>query len=116
MGWRFRKTIHVGKFFRINLSKSGVGWSAGIPGTGVSYGVSPRRWTDGSWLYGCLILGAVGVVALMVFASFGKKPDDPVPPFERRDLQGQQLPVESLPVVPSADAKTAADRIEALER
>lgn len=43
MGLRFRKTIRVGKFFRINLSKSGVGASAGIPGTGLSYGVSPKR-------------------------------------------------------------------------
>lgn len=56
MGFRFRKSIKLGKGFRINLSKSGVGWSMGtkafrytkkagggsrttstIPGTGISY-------------------------------------------------------------------------------
>ena len=56
MGFRFRKSINLGKHFKINLSKSGVGFSAGIkgfritrtangkirktvsiPGTGISY-------------------------------------------------------------------------------
>ena len=56
MGFRFRKSISLGKHFKINLSKSGVGFSAGVkgfrvtrtangkirktvtvPGTGISY-------------------------------------------------------------------------------
>ena len=56
MGWRFRKSINLGLGFRINLSKSGIGYSWGclgyrktwkanggtretysIPGTGISY-------------------------------------------------------------------------------
>lgn len=32
MGFRYRKSIHLGGGFRINLSKSGVGYSWGIPG------------------------------------------------------------------------------------
>jgi hypothetical protein len=32
MAWRPRKSISLGKGFRINLSKRGIGWSAGIPG------------------------------------------------------------------------------------
>lgn len=32
MGFRFRKSINVGGGFRINLSKSGVGYSFGVPG------------------------------------------------------------------------------------
>ena len=32
MGWRYRKSINLGGGFRINLSKSGVGYSWGIPG------------------------------------------------------------------------------------
>ncbi|NLY53200.1 MAG: DUF4236 domain-containing protein [Firmicutes bacterium] len=32
MGLRFRKSIRLGKGLRINLSKSGVGFSWGIPG------------------------------------------------------------------------------------
>lgn len=56
MGWRYRKSVNLGKRFRVNFSKSGIGWSAGvkgfrytkkanggtrttssIPGTGISY-------------------------------------------------------------------------------
>ena len=32
MGWRFRKSIDVFGLFRINFSKSGVGFSWGVPG------------------------------------------------------------------------------------
>ena len=61
MGFRFRKSISTGPF-RINLSKSGVGWSVGgkglrygqraggrsyttfsVPGTGVSYTTGGSR-------------------------------------------------------------------------
>ena len=56
MGFNFRKSIKIGKFLRINLSKNGVGFSLGnkylrlnrsakgknsatvrLPGTGLSY-------------------------------------------------------------------------------
>ena len=36
MGLRFRKSINIGKFFRINFSKSGIGYSFGIPGARIS--------------------------------------------------------------------------------
>lgn len=32
MGFRFRRSIGLGKGFRLNLSKSGVGFSWGVPG------------------------------------------------------------------------------------
>lgn len=32
MGWRYRKSINLGLGFRINLSKSGIGYSWGVPG------------------------------------------------------------------------------------
>lgn len=32
MGWRFRKSIKLGGGFRVNISRSGVGYSWGIPG------------------------------------------------------------------------------------
>lgn len=32
MGWRFRKSINLGGGFRINFSKSGIGYSWGFPG------------------------------------------------------------------------------------
>lgn len=62
MGWRYRKSINLGGGFRINLSKSGIGYSWGfpgyrhtysangsqrktysIPGTGISYVESKRK-------------------------------------------------------------------------
>ena len=32
MGWRLRKSINLGLGFRINLSKTGIGYSWGFPG------------------------------------------------------------------------------------
>lgn len=32
MGWRYRKSINLGSGFRINISKSGIGYSWGVPG------------------------------------------------------------------------------------
>lgn len=38
MGWRFRKSIRVGKLGRINIGKRGVGVSVGVPGARVGVG------------------------------------------------------------------------------
>jgi tetratricopeptide (TPR) repeat protein len=38
MGFRFHRSIGLGKFLRLNISKSGIGFSAGIPGLRVSTG------------------------------------------------------------------------------
>lgn len=40
MGLRFRKSIKLGKLFKLNLSKSGVGVSTGIKG--LRFGISPK--------------------------------------------------------------------------
>jgi hypothetical protein len=40
MGWNFRKSVNLGGGFRVNLSKRGVGASAGIPG--LRFGLGPR--------------------------------------------------------------------------
>lgn len=40
MGWRFRKVFRLGKHGRINLSKSGIGFSIG--GKVVRIGTGPR--------------------------------------------------------------------------
>lgn len=37
MGWNFRKSIRIGKGFRINLNKKSISVSTSIPGTGLSY-------------------------------------------------------------------------------
>jgi uncharacterized protein DUF4236 len=76
MGWSFRKSVGLGPF-RINVSKSGVGYSVGgrgfrvgtnpkgrryttfsIPGTGLSYRKSGRA-------IGCAVLFAAGAVVLL---------------------------------------------------
>lgn len=40
MGFSFRKAFNIGKLLRINISKSGIGFSAGIPGFRV--GIDPK--------------------------------------------------------------------------
>jgi len=42
MGFRYRKSIRVGKFFRINVSKSGIGYSFGVPGARVTHSANGR--------------------------------------------------------------------------
>lgn len=42
MGFRFRKSINLGKGFRINLSKSGIGYSVG--GKGFRLTKKAKRW------------------------------------------------------------------------
>lgn len=43
MGLRYRKSIKVGKFFRINVSKSGIGYSIGVPGARYTVSANGRR-------------------------------------------------------------------------
>lgn len=82
MGWYFRRSIGLGPF-RVNLSKSGLGWSVGgrgfrtgvdargrrttqasIPGTGVGY-----RKVGSRGARGCLL--AVGAIALLAGGMIG---------------------------------------------
>jgi hypothetical protein len=76
MGWSFRKSVNLGPF-RVNMSRSGLGYSVGaggfrtgvrangrryssvsIPGTGIRYtnGGSKRRTSSG-----CLVMIAAGI-------------------------------------------------------
>ena len=45
MGFNFRKSLSIGKLFRINFSKSGIGVSAGVKGARVSIGKKGIRET-----------------------------------------------------------------------
>lgn len=47
MGFRFHKSIGLGKFLRLNISKSGIGFSAGIPGLRLSTGPQGAYFTAG---------------------------------------------------------------------
>jgi hypothetical protein len=47
MGLRFRKSISLGKFFRLNLSKSGISLGVGPPGLNVNIGPRGLRQTVG---------------------------------------------------------------------
>lgn len=45
MGWRFRKSFG-NKFFRVNLSKKGIGFSVGVPGARVGVNASGKKYTS----------------------------------------------------------------------
>ncbi len=47
MGFRLQRSIRLGKFVRLNISKSGVGFSAGVRGLRVSHGPSGTHFTAG---------------------------------------------------------------------
>lgn len=91
MGIRFRKSIG-NKFFRVNLSKSGIGYSAGIkgaritktakgttrttvgiPGTGLDYvsesgkAAATQQQKEKS---GCLLTSLLGIVIIIVLLPF----------------------------------------------
>ena len=42
MGFRYRKSIGAGKYFRINVSKSGIGYSFGVPGVRITHSANGR--------------------------------------------------------------------------
>jgi Protein of unknown function (DUF4236) len=48
MGFRFRRTIPLGRLFRINVSKTGVSVSAGRPGASVNVGKDGTHVTVGA--------------------------------------------------------------------
>ncbi|MFM2132041.1 MAG: hypothetical protein RL646_1244 [Verrucomicrobiota bacterium] len=48
MGFRFRRTIPLGRLFRINVSKTGVSVSAGRPGATVNVGKDGTHVTVGA--------------------------------------------------------------------
>ena len=76
MGWSFRKSVGLGPF-RVNVSKSGVGYSIGGRGFRVGTNAKGRRYTSfslpGTGLSyrknlpttGCAILLAAGAVLLL---------------------------------------------------
>lgn len=45
MGFRYRQSISVGKFFRINISTRGIGYSVGIPGMRYTHSANGSRYT-----------------------------------------------------------------------
>lgn len=47
MGFRFGKRIRLGKYIHLNISRSGIGFSAGVPGARISMGPSGTRLTAG---------------------------------------------------------------------
>src|SRR4051812_3942141 len=83
MGLRFRKTVKLAKGVNLNFSGKGVGWSAGIPGTGVRYVASPggkgKAPKEGGGCGGCAVLLAVAVAGLLILGMLSpKRADRPV--------------------------------------
>jgi cytoskeletal protein RodZ len=53
---RFNRTIRLGRGFNINLSRSGLSWSWGIPKTGVRYYQKATSWAGAAALVVILLL------------------------------------------------------------
>ena len=77
MGWYFRRSLGLGPF-RLNLSKSGLGWSVGGRGFRTGVDARGRRTTQASipgtgvgsrGSRGCLF--ALGAVALLALGAVG---------------------------------------------
>jgi hypothetical protein len=60
MGLRFRKSKKIGNFTRVNLSKSGVGMSFSVPGSGISYNTKSTNKKRG--LGCCSIITAIIII------------------------------------------------------
>ncbi len=62
MALRFRKSFRVGKYARINISKSGIGGSVGVPGLRIGMGADGKvRRTvgiPGTGLYDVKVVGS----------------------------------------------------------
>jgi hypothetical protein len=89
MGFRFRKTFSLGRGVRINLSKSGIGGSFGIPG--LRFGIGPRgaratasipgtgiSWSEQlgrgrGWIRLAAWIVAAIVVVLVLIGAFAKR-------------------------------------------
>lgn len=90
MRWSPRKSVRIGKGFRLNLSRKGVGWSAGIPGflrfgrggdgrTRTSVGKGLLRWekqsngakgNGGCGCGGCLLLLFIAGGVIFIIGAF----------------------------------------------
>jgi tetratricopeptide (TPR) repeat protein len=86
MGFRLAKSVRLGKGVRLNLSKTGVGISAGVPGARYSVHSSGRRTTS-------VGLPGTGVSYRKTAASGGRKASAP---------RAQTAPVAVAPVYPKA--------------
>jgi hypothetical protein len=113
MGFRIRKSIPIGKFFRINLSRRGIGSSVTIPGTGLSWVSSPGRGRAAKGcekqvgLFGCLsrivmgvMLGFLGLIGLGLLASLAGPRASVSPPASYPPSPGPP-PSEPIPASPA---------------
>lgn len=111
MGWRPRKSFKIGKCFRINLSKSGIGWGAGIPGlfsfgvggdgrkrAGVGGGLTrfENQWgsrqqtkDDKGGCCGCLVLVVLLLIGLGVFGAVYNSTDASSPEPEPANIDAK---------------------------
>jgi tetratricopeptide (TPR) repeat protein len=90
MGFRFSKSIRLGKHVRLNISKSGIGMSAGVKGARISTGSRGTRLTTsipGTGLSHTSTLGA-GCTA----ASSSRSPSTPTPLSQQRAVNVPKPP------------------------
>ena len=137
MGWRYRKSLNLGPF-RLNFSKSGIGYSVGgkfarvtkkadggmrttstIPGTGIShvkeYGAKQTGAAQGGSpndsggsLFKPLLLGAL-TVCLLIFAVVGCMPHSGDPEPDNAQAIIQEPQEQVDEQTPQTDAETQPD-------
>jgi hypothetical protein len=100
MGWRFRKSIRVGKGININLSNRGVGWSAGIPGSGLRYVFTPGRGAKQGWA--AVAMSLVGIILFLGWLAWSGLRSTPSRPPARP--AAQPAPAASAEDTAPADA------------
>lgn len=85
MGFRFQRSIGLGKFLRLNISKSGIGISAGIPGLRISTGPRGAFFTAG--------LPGTGLSYRKKLSSSGRAKRESTPVKARAEETSPETPV-----------------------
>ncbi len=123
MAWRPRKSFRIGKGFRINLSKRGLGWSGGLPGI-FRFGVGAdgrRRGSLGRGIFrqekqwgkssskdgesgccGCISVGAIAFILIAVVFSFFVPNNESI---DSESMESESLPY-SPPISPELGVNT----------
>jgi hypothetical protein len=97
MGLRFRRSIRLGKFLRINLSKTGASLSAGRPGATVNFGPKGKKLTVG--------LPGTG---LSYSTKIGQRQEEPLAPAEPKISAPPEFPQRTAPLLTRLTAWVAA--------
>lgn len=107
MGFRFYRSIRLGKFVRLNISKSGIGFSAGIPGLGITTGPRGTQFYAG--------LPGTGLSYRKIISSATPKKDIPRQAVAPQATEPPQLELPSPGLFASRTEKELAEGLKAYQ-